>query len=49
MRDAARGLSLGLDVPAAANGYVLIFALELALMAATLAAMWPLLNHDTRD
>ncbi|MCM0032755.1 MAG: MFS transporter [Sphingomonadales bacterium 32-65-25] len=49
MRDAARGLSLGLDVPAAANGYVLIFALELALMAATLAAMWPLLNHDARD
>ncbi len=46
VRDLARGLDLGLGVAPQASGYVLIFGLELALMAATLAAMWPLMNRD---
>ena len=37
---------LGLAVAPKANGYVLIFGLELALMLATLLAMWPLLHRD---
>lgn len=46
IRDLARGVDLGFAMPAAANGYVMIFALELALMVATLAAMWPLMHRD---
>ncbi|WP_310474899.1 BCD family MFS transporter [Sandarakinorhabdus sp.] len=49
IRDVARGLELGLNVAPKAEGYVLIFGLELALMLATLAAMWPLLQRDTAD
>jgi BCD family chlorophyll transporter-like MFS transporter len=41
IRDVANGMNIGLDLPGNASGYVIIFALELALMAATLAAMWP--------
>ncbi len=46
IRDVARGLDVGLSLPGTASGYVIIFALELALMAATLAAMWPLLRRE---
>ncbi len=49
VRDVARGWDIGLDLPGEASGYVLIFALELALMAGTLAAMWPLLQRDNED
>ena len=46
VRDLARGLDLGLAAGSNASGYMLIFGLELALMAATLAAMWPLMNRN---
>ncbi|MBU6165818.1 MAG: PucC family protein [Alphaproteobacteria bacterium] len=49
IRDLTRGIDLGLGVPANADGYVLIFGLELALMLATLAAMWPLLQRDGQN
>ncbi|WP_017668827.1 BCD family MFS transporter [Sandarakinorhabdus sp. AAP62] len=47
IRDVAGSLSLS-STPGA-SGYVLIFALELALMVATLAAMWPLLQRDIEN
>jgi MFS transporter, BCD family, chlorophyll transporter len=47
IRDVAGGLSLA--ATPGASGYVLIFALELALMLATLAAMWPLLQRDNAN
>ena len=46
IRDLTRGVDLGLGVAPKADGYVMIFGLELALMLATLAAMWPLLQRD---
>jgi BCD family chlorophyll transporter-like MFS transporter len=49
IRDVANGMNIGLDLPGNASGYVIIFALELALMAATLAAMWPLMQRSTDD
>ncbi len=49
IRDVARGSDVALGVAPNAGGYVLIFGLELALMLATLAAMWPLLDRDTQD
>jgi BCD family chlorophyll transporter-like MFS transporter len=49
IRDVANGMNIGLDLPGNASGYVIIFALELAFMAATLAAMWPLMGRDNRD
>lgn len=49
IRDVARSWDGVLGVAPKAGGYVLIFGLELALMLATLAAMWPLLARDTRD
>jgi len=45
----AKGIDIGLPMPAGAGGYGLIFALELLFMVLTLAAMWPLLNRDTQD
>ena len=49
VRDVASGLDIGMDIAPKASGYVLIFALELALMVATLAAMWPLMRDDSND
>jgi len=49
IRDVAQGWDVALGVAPKAGGYVLIFGLEVALMLATLAAMWPLLGRDTRD
>ncbi len=49
VRDLAQGLNIGLDLPGEASGYVLIFALELALMVGTLIAMWPLLDRSSPD
>jgi MFS transporter, BCD family, chlorophyll transporter len=49
VRDVAQGWNLGLDLPAKASGYVLIYGLELALMLATLAAMWPLIHRNNND
>ena len=49
IRDVANGMNIGLDLPGNASGYVIIFALELAFMVATLAAMWPLMGRDNRD
>ncbi|WP_353217873.1 PucC family protein [Sandarakinorhabdus sp.] len=46
IRDLSRGLDLGLAATPKADGYVMIFGLELALMLATLIAMWPLLDRD---
>jgi BCD family chlorophyll transporter-like MFS transporter len=43
------GVDLGLGAVPEADGYVLIFSLELALMLATLIAMWPLLRRDIAD
>ncbi|MEI6486584.1 MAG: BCD family MFS transporter [Sphingomonadales bacterium] len=48
IRDLAAAANIGLDLAPKAGGYVMIFALELALMAATLAAMWPLMSRDER-
>ena len=45
IRDVAGGLDIGLALPGNASGYVIIFGMELALMAATLAAMWPLMGR----
>lgn len=45
VRDVAQGLDLGLGIAPAASGYVLIYALELALMLGTLAAMWRLIER----
>jgi BCD family chlorophyll transporter-like MFS transporter len=49
IRDVARGMDIGLDLPGNASGYVIIFALELAFMVATLAAMWPLMQRGEQD
>ena len=48
IRDLGNGADIGLALPGNASGYVIIFGLELVLMAATLVAMWPLLDQ-TRD
>jgi MFS transporter, BCD family, chlorophyll transporter len=48
IRDVARSIDLLPAVAPRAGGYVLIFGLELALMLATLAAMWPLLGRSAR-
>ena len=42
IRDLAQGRSIDLGVPIAANGYVMVYWLELALLVATIIAMLPL-------
>ena len=49
VRDLASGLDLGLAAAPKASGYMLIFALEMVLMVATLAAMRPLSRRDNND
>ncbi|MBC7522507.1 MAG: PucC family protein [Sandarakinorhabdus sp.] len=45
LRDAFSGLPLARGWPAVANGYVWVYALEIALLAATIVAMLPLLGR----
>jgi BCD family chlorophyll transporter-like MFS transporter len=49
LRDLTRGIDLGLPLPQAANGYMLIFGLELAFMLATLLAIIPLQRREQND
>ncbi len=44
LRDAASGLSFSADLPAAANGYIFVYVLEMGLLVITLIAMLPLLR-----
>jgi BCD family chlorophyll transporter-like MFS transporter len=49
VRDLTRGVDLGFNLAAKADGYVLIFGLELLLMLATLIAMRPLLHRENEN
>jgi BCD family chlorophyll transporter-like MFS transporter len=45
LRDGFAGLPLARGWPVVANGYVWVYALEIALLAATIVAMLPLLGR----
>ncbi|WP_310497198.1 PucC family protein [Sandarakinorhabdus sp.] len=45
-RDLVKGMELATGFPAAANGYVVVYGLELLLLAATVIAMMPLITSE---